>query len=110
MNFNELISKGYKEFPPPPITYSVRACQKRIKDSDGNTLYFLSVYQFNYDGINRYEVHIQLYQKGTHNPLELNFFNGWTIENVENYANLIYYMGVKEYFEPYETINNSGDE
>ena len=104
MTIDELKNKGYTEFTPSALEKAQRACQKRVEDSKGNILYFLTVYMYRreYDKNDRYEVHIQLYQKGTHYPLNLNFFGGWDINDAEKYADFIYYMGAKEQFEPYE--------
>lgn len=99
MNFEELLNRGYKEYNPPPLSNAHRICQKRFDDGNGNKLYFISVYLYTWDGSDRYEAHIQLYQKGTHYPLDLNFFDGWNIDDVEKYANSIYHI---EQFEPYE--------
>lgn len=111
MDIDKLIERGYKEFTPSSYRQAKRACQKRINNSNGDILYFITVYLFHYeyDKQDRYEAHIQLYQKDTHNPLDLNFFGGWTIENVEKYADFIYYMGVNEQFEPYEVKYNEED-
>ena len=107
MNFDDLLKMGYKEYKPSPFYSAQKACQKRIDDSDGNILYFLSVYFYRheYDNKDRYEVHIQLYQKGTHKPLDLNFFDNWDINDVERYADMLYHTGVKPSFEPYEERN-----
>ena len=103
MTFEELLDRGYKEYKPSPLSNAHRACQKRVDDSNGDILYFLSVYLYTWDDTERYEVHIQLYQKDTHYPLDLNFFGGWSINDVEKYADFIYYMGKNMQFEPYES-------
>ena len=107
MNFDDLLKMGYKEYKPSPFYSAQRACQKRIDDSKGNILYFLSVYFYRheYDNKDRYEVHMQLYQQGTHKPLDLNFFDDWDIKDVEHYADMLYHTGVTPSFEPYEERN-----
>ena len=99
MNFEELLDRGYREYNPPLLSNAHRTCQKRFDDGDGNKLYFISVYLYTWDGSDRYEAHIQLYQKETHCPLDLNFFNGWSIADIEEYAEFIYNT---DKFEPYE--------
>lgn len=102
MNFDELLKRGYKEFKPSLIYHANRACQKSVKDSNENILYFITVYMYDLRGTKNYETHIQFYQKGTHNALDLNFLNGWAIEDIEKYADFIYCMGTQPQFEPYE--------
>jgi hypothetical protein len=45
-----------------------------------------------------FEVEVMLYQKGTHEPVNLKFFNDWTLDDVEDCVQNIYQVG----FEPYE--------
>lgn len=45
-----------------------------------------------------FEVEVTLYQKGTHEPVNLKFFCDWTLDDVEDYVQKIYQVG----FEPYE--------
>lgn len=93
INIQELLGKGYKEFPPTRF-------QKRFRARNGDTLYFINVYMYYSLGTipENFEVETQLYQKGTHEPVNLKFFCGWTLENVEDYIQRIYEVG----FEPYE--------
>lgn len=105
MNENELLEKGYKIYPPTVIDSPnmQRLFQKRVKDCNGDTLYFIDIKE--YGGTEtRYEYEIYLYQNRTHKPLKLLFYNGWSLDDVEMYANLIYTdMGDRTLFEPYET-------
>ena len=48
---------------------------------------------------NGFEYEVQLYQKGTHFPLNLTFHKEWTLDDVENYVEEIYITGL---FEPYD--------
>jgi hypothetical protein len=50
-----------------------------------------------------FEVEVQLYQKGTHEPVNLKFFCDWTLADVEDYVQRIYEVG----FEPYEVNEES---
>lgn len=102
MKFDELLNRGYKEFSPSIIFHSNRACQKKIEDDKGNILYFITVYMYDLNGKENYETHIQFYQAGTHNALDLNFLNGWSIDDIEEYANFIYVIDAQKKFEPYE--------
>lgn len=102
MNFDTLLKMGYKEFTSDNAK---RVCQKCVEDSAGNVLYFLTIYLYDIDGCDHYETHIQFYQNNTHNPLDLNFYGGWTIYDVERYADILYHSGVIPCFEPYEERN-----
>lgn len=95
-----LLDKGYKEFPPTKFDGADRAFQKRIRAENGDTLYFINVYMYYSWGTipKNFEVETQLYQKGTHEPLNLKFFCEWTLADVEDYIQRIYNVG----FEPYE--------
>ena len=48
---------------------------------------------------NGFEYEAQLYQKGTHMPLNLTFHSEWTLDDVENYVEEIYMTGL---FDPYD--------
>lgn len=100
INIQELLDKGYKEFPPTKFDGADEAFQKRIRAENGDTLYFINVYMYYSWGEipKNFEVETQLYQKGTHEPLNLKFFCDWTLADVEDYIQRIYNVG----FEPYE--------
>ena len=53
---------------------------------------------------NGFEYEVQLYQKGTHLPLNLTFHKEWTLDDVENYVEEIYITGL---FEPYDEYKMS---
>lgn len=102
MNVNDLLERGYKEFKPQMGLIAMRGFQKCVTDTEGNKLYFLTVYMFSYVENEPYELYTQFYQKDTHYPLDISFFNGWTLDDFEKYASDIYAMNENTYFEPYE--------
>lgn len=102
MNVNDLLERGYKEFKPQTEYRAMRGFQKCVEDIKGNKLYFLTVFVFSHIEYETYELHTQFYQKDTHYPLDMNFFDGWTLDDIEKYASDIYAMNENTYFEPYE--------
>ena len=101
INIQELLDKGYKEFHPTRFDGDAeKAYQKRFRNEKGDTLYFINVYMYCHYIIQEinFEVETQLYQKGTHEPVNLKFFCGWTLADAEDYVQRIYEVG----FEPYE--------
>ena len=100
INIQELLDKGYKEFPPTRFDTADRCFQKRFRAVNGDTLYFINVNMYYSWGTTpeNFEVETQLYQEGTHEPVNLKFFCDWTLADVEEYIQRIYEVG----FEPYE--------
>lgn len=88
INIQELLDKGYKEFRPTRFDTVDRCFQKRFRTENGDALYFINVNMYCSRGIipENFEVETQLYQKGTHEPVNLNFFCGWTLADVEEYV------------------------
>lgn len=100
INIQELLDKGYKEFPPTRFDTADRCFQKRFRAENGDTLYFININMYYSWGTipENFEVETQLYQEGTHEPVNLKFFCGWALADVEEYIQRIYKAG----FEPYE--------
>ena len=100
INIQELLDKCYKEFPPSGFDTADRCFQKKFRSENGNTLYFINVLMYYSWGSipENFEVEATLYQKGTHEPVNLKFFCDWTLADVEDYVQKIYQVG----FEPYE--------
>lgn len=95
MTIDELLEKGYKECSPnSEFEVGVnRVFQKRFDDSFGKR-YFITVRTFkpwthpytHEEFISEPEFDIQLYSSEGHKPLNLKFFSGWSIDEVENYV------------------------
>ena len=100
INIQELLDKGYKEFRPTRFDTADRRFQKRFRAENGDTLYFINADMYYSWGTipENFEVEVQLYQKGTHEPVNLKFFCDWSLADAENYIQRIYNAG----FEPYE--------
>ena len=95
MEINELLEKGYKEYSPN-AEFEVgvnRVFQKRFDDDFGKR-YFITVRTFkpwthpytHEEFTSEPEFDIQLYSSNGHKPLNLKFFSGWSIDEVENYV------------------------
>ena len=106
MTAQDLLDAGYQKYPAhkPNVEW---AYQKRFTNDKGDTLYFITVYQYAHYimGEVTYEAEIQLYQAETHEPLNLKFHGNWKLWDVEHYASTMYYMGMTSHFEPYEVCD-----
>ena len=111
MNVDEyIVSKGYKEFEPTSFDNSsvIKCFQKRFDDKIGKK-YFITIKKWDWTWINdmhkshmppySYEFIIQLYQKGTHAPININFFSGWNLDDVEEYIEKIWNLNIFDYYE-----------
>ena len=100
-----LIRRGYKEFPPTPYDRYVSKCfQKRFDDKIGKK-YFITVCK--YDPIHPmdsvgYEYNIQLKNINNENPINLNYFAGWEVEEVEEYMDKLWATGLFGYYERWD--------
>lgn len=110
MTDEEIIERGFKEFPPKPIDpHNVRCFQKRYDDEYGKK-YFININKWSsmrhpYTGVSlevSYEYDVQLYKKGSHDPVDLLFHNGWTINDVECYIQALWDTGLFEHYEIFE--------
>lgn len=108
MNVDEyIVSKGYKEFKPTSFNNNsvIRCFQKRFDDENGKK-YFITVNKWDWTWVNdaytppySYEFDIQLYQKETHAPININFFSGWNLDDVEEYMEKIWNLNIFDYYE-----------
>lgn len=102
-----ILKKGYKEFKPSPLTNEniVKAFQKRFDDDKGKK-YFITIYKWDWCRFHRedmpdysYELETQLYKKDSHCPLNLTFFGGWTVDDVENHLEETWNSDIYDYYE-----------
>jgi len=100
----ELKEKNFREYKPSPLdAASVDKCwQKRYDDEQGNKRYFLDVkhYELRHPTLDTdlsgYEVSTQLYMKGSHNAFNIDFLDGITITEAEQFINELFEnMGIK---------------
>ena len=112
MTDQEILERGYHEYRPTPFhSDGIEKCfQKRFRDKNGNTRYFIDVNKWKgwkhphtgeiiSDG---YEYSLQMYQKETHNPVDLLFHNDWDLEDVENFVEAMFQTGWFDYYEKEE--------
>lgn len=86
MTRQELLDSGYSPFKPSSLKAdnAIQGYQKRFINDNGDTLYFITVYEYDNScyGLSEhsFEADIQLYQLNTHNPLNLLFFCDWGLQ------------------------------
>ena len=104
----ELISRGFKKFntsaiSPDGVKYMF---QKRYRDKWGNTLYFMDINKWDWTSIGdkvpeqyTYEIETQLYRKGDHASINIEFGSDMSIEGAEKFINKLFEVGIVE---PYD--------
>lgn len=113
MTDKEIIDAGFYVFSPSEIkSANIEKCfQKRYDDEYGKK-YFITINKWKamrhlYTGIlidPSYEYETQLYKKGSHDPIDLLFHHGWSINDVECYMQAMWNTGL---FEHYETFTEN---
>ena len=104
----DLIRKGYRpynpiQFDPPGI---VKRYQKRFRDDKG-TKYFIDAKEWEpmihprtgeviFSG---FEYETQLYRADTHDAVDIEFHNSWTIDLVEEHLEKMFETGLFDYYE-----------
>ena len=106
-----LKEKGYKEYKPTSFHHEnvARCYQKRFDDEIGKR-YFITANEYSswthpYTGNvfpQTFEFEIQMHQKDTHKPINMLFFAGWEIDEVEEHAKKIFETGLYDYYEFFE--------
>lgn len=106
----DFINKGYKEYKPSPVDNEcvVRCFQKRFDDDIGKK-YFINAKEWDWHKYElsvpvnyEFDFEIQLYSKDLHEPVNLNFFSGWSIDKVEQYVESIWSSGMFDYYERWD--------
>lgn len=105
-----LVPLGFHEYSPTRFDSSgVCICfQKRYDDERGKK-YFLNakVYDFTFTDKVRENYHIsfscQLYQKGTHDALNIEFID-WNIDQIEKFVDNLFDTGMLEHYETWEEL------
>ena len=106
MTDKDLLDAGYTEYREEfsHSAYVETAFHKEYTDKIG-TKYFINIYKWDYKkdkfltDTSRYEFDAKLYSKDKHNPINLNFFNGWELEDVEKYLDEMFNTGLFDYYE-----------
>lgn len=106
MNDEKLINAGYKKFTPPSIwgDFVETLFQKRFDDSVGKK-HYIDVKKCIHKHFDepRYEAETQLYQKGTHNAIDITWLNGWeNIEEIENWMEKFWNPEEYDYYERWD--------
>lgn len=104
MDNDYIVSKGYKEYNPTHFhnEYIIKCFQKRLDDDIGKK-YFIDINQYYSIGKNlekyNFEYSVQLYDKDTHNPVNMLFHCGWELERVEEFVENMFQSGMLDYYE-----------
>ena len=95
----ELINQGFKKFNASAISSdSVKYMfQKRYKNNQGTTLYFLDInkwdWSFAKDKVPEqytYQIETQLYKKGDHEAINIEFGSNITVEDAEKFIQAMF--------------------
>ena len=105
------ISRGYTQYKPTPYDseFVETRFQKRFDDDKGKK-YFIDIIK--HKGFVHpytkeeyppsYEYETQMYQKGTHNPVNFEFLSTWTIEEVEEFMEKQFATGMFDHYEMWD--------
>ena len=107
MTDNELIKRGYKEYPCEYKQYAEKLFQKRVTDSIG-TKYFIDVYKYpgtidrrtgkTIEPSYEYEVHLCTNDEKERN-INIQYYSDWDMEDVEKNIEEIFATGKWAYYE-----------
>lgn len=104
----KLIELGFKKYNTYNNLYDAKKYlfQKRYMNDEGDTLYFLDIYKWDWSFANdkvpeqyTYQITTQLYQKGTHEAINIEFGVGMAVEDAEKFIAGMFEAGMVE---PYE--------
>lgn len=117
MQGQELIARGYKVISLPFIReYAHYAYQKCFADQCGKR-YFITAYAYeplehpvtHEDIALSMEYVVQLYERHTHKPVNIEFFDGWDVASVERYVEWMFNSGKFDYYETWEEDHGHQD-
>lgn len=106
-----LLERGYKKYPPTPFDNKniVARFQKRFDDDFGKK-YFIDILRWSHDYIPmscrsedfeiygyEYEIYFSMYQE--EKDLKFTFYNNWSIEDVEKFAEDFFEKMKPNYYE-----------
>ena len=105
----ELIECGFKKYNISNESIDCRKYlfQKRYMNDNGDTLYFIDIYKWDWTGFPpdrildpyTYEITTQLYTVGNHDAINIEFGTDITLEGAEKFINALFDIGMVE---PYE--------
>ena len=106
----ELTERGYVRFKPSAIDNEcvTDLYQKKFSDEHG-IRYFITIKRWDMsrynDALHKYEPSFeyttQLYKKGSHAAVNVEFFDAWTLEEAEEYLQWMFESGKFDYYEEY---------
>ena len=112
----ELIKRGFKKFNTTGHLGEAKKYlfQKRYMNDEGDTLYFLDIYKYDWSifPVNRvpdqytFSITTQLYKVGDHDAINIEFGSYITIEEAEEFIDKLFKMKMVE---PYELAEKQGD-
>ena len=106
MTDQDILARGYKEYPPTPFHNSgiVKCFQKRFDDDNGKK-YFIDIHKWDFSGYTDvpdpypYEYSIQMYKGEDRNAVDLMFHSSWKVEDVEAFVEKMFHEMGMEYYE-----------
>ena len=107
INHEYIISRGYKSYSPTHFhnEYIIQCFQKCFDDDIGKK-YFIDINQYEPVGENlekyNFEYSVQLYDKDTHNPIDMLFHCGWDLERVEEFIENLFQSESLDYYEKWD--------
>ena len=110
MTREEILHRGYHSYQPTVFeSDGIVACyQKRFDDECGKR-YFIHVHEWaplqlrngEETGPN-FEYEVYLYQRGSHHPIQLLFYAGWELLEVEAHAQALFETDMYDYYERWD--------
>lgn len=110
------LNRGYKKYNKTQFQRSdiyLYNFQKRFDDENGKK-YFIDVHKITNEWMSEnqkqeewykpyhYTFSCQLYKKGTHAPVNMEFFSDWAIEQVEEFVEKLFQDGELDYYERWD--------
>lgn len=106
----ELLANGYKRYKPSVVDGEcvTDLYQKCFRDDTGKK-YYINVKRWDmsrYSDANHtypvsFEYDVQMYQKKTHNAVNIEFFSDWTLADVEEHVEWLFSSGRFDYYEKF---------
>lgn len=106
----ELLERGYSRYAPSPVDGEcvTDLYQKRFDDETGKK-YFITVKRWDFSKFPNarglkpsLEYETQLYKKGSHDAVNLSFFDSWNVEDVEEHVEWMFSSGRFDYYEEWD--------
>ena len=101
---SELINRGFAEYQPSEFDSCNKCYQKRYRDKEGHTAFFLDVKHYELvhpttkEDMSGDEVSGQFYLKGNHNAVNMSFLDS-TVDEVEQFITSLFEAGLLENYE-----------